>query len=245
MFAPNVLRDLKDNLASLRARYVVLAEAYISFQFKSDRAREYATHGYLRRLGMMKHCTTRVFQLLPPELDDPPDDDVLLDATAYIQAFVMNVFGALDNLAWIWVSERALKVVKTGIGLGPKSKVVRTSFSPEMQGYLSGLEPWFEHIVDFRDALAHRIPLFIPPHRIPPENEAAYMALEARKWATRDLDEYGRLKIEQLKLVVFQPVMKHTLHDDKPPVVFHFQLLQDFATVEEIGEKVLLELKRI
>ena len=38
--------------------------------------------------------------------------------------------------------------------------------------------------------------------------------------------------------------MKHTLHDEKPPVVFHFQLLQDFVTVEEIGVKMLGELER-
>ncbi len=37
--------------------------------------------------------------------------------------------------------------------------------------------------------------------------------------------------------------MKHALHDNKPPVVFHFQLLQDFLTVEEIAQKLLLELK--
>jgi hypothetical protein len=113
-----------------------------------------------------------------------------------------------------------------------------------MQAYLSGRESWFEYIVDFRDALAHRIPLFIPPHRIPPENHAAYAALEKRMLAAHDPNEYERLKAEQLKLVVFQPVTKHTLYDDNPPVIFHFQLLQDFGIVEEIGEKMLLELKR-
>ena len=70
------------------------------------------------------------------------------------------------------------------------------------------------------------------------------MALGARKLATRDEDEYERIKAEQLELVVFQPVMKHMLQDNNPPVVFHFQLLQDFATVEEIGQKMLGELER-
>lgn len=156
----------------------------------------------------------------------------------------MNVFGALDNLAWIWVSEKSLAIDQMKIGLGPKCKAVRASFSPEMQDYLSKLEPWFAHIVDFRDALAHRIPLFVPPYCVPDANDDEYMALDARKLATRDADEYERIKAEQLKLVVFQPVMKHTLQDKKPPVVFHFQLLQDFVTVEEIGQKLLVELNR-
>ena len=68
----------------------------------------------------------------------------------------MNLFGALDNLAWIWVSEKPLKVGKREIGLGPKCELVRISFSPEMRDFLIGLDAWFAHIIDFRDALAHR-----------------------------------------------------------------------------------------
>jgi hypothetical protein len=78
------------------------------------------------------------------------------NATICIQAFVMNVFGSLDNLALIWVGERSFNFGKMQVGLGPKCKAVRSSFSQEMQRYLSGLDPWFDHIIDFRDALAHR-----------------------------------------------------------------------------------------
>ena len=244
MFSPNVLQTLAENYASLQARYNALAESYAVFQYKTERGREYATHGYLRRFSTLNRCIERVFELLPPEQEASPGYEDLIDATICIQAFVMNVFGALDNLAWIWVSEKPLAVDKMKTGLGPKCKAVRASFSPEMQDYLSKLEPWFTHIVDFRDALAHRIPLFVPPYCVPEENDVAYMALDARKLATRDADEYERIKAEQLELVVFQPVMKHTLQDKNPPVVFHFQLLQDFATVEEIGQKMLGELER-
>jgi hypothetical protein len=244
IFAERVLDELAESLVSLQGRYLALAQAYVLFPYKTERGKEYGAHGYVRRFKMMNHCVQRVFQLLPPDQDNSPEEDVLLDATVCVQSFVMNVFGALDNLAWIWVSEKPLNLKKWDVGLGPKCEMVRASFSRELQVYLSGRESWFQHIVDFRDALAHRIPLFIPPHRIPPENDAAYTALEHRMLAAHDMDEYERLKAEQLKLVVFQPVMKHTLYDNNPPVVFHFQLLQDFGTVEEIGEKMLVELKR-
>ena len=148
----------------------------------------------------------------------------------------MNVFGALDNLAWIWVSEKPLKVGRKQIGLGPKCEVVRASFSDEMCDYLTGFCDWFDHIIDFRDALAHRIPLYIPPYIVSQHNDAEYQALEDQKRATKDPEEYDRLTAEQFKLEAFHPVMKHTLHDNKSPVVFHFQLLQDFLTVEESAE---------
>ena len=53
----------------------------------------------------MHHCIERVFEILPPEQDERPSDRILFGATVFIQSFVMNIFGALDNLAWIWVSE--------------------------------------------------------------------------------------------------------------------------------------------
>lgn len=134
--------------------------------------------------------------MLPPEKDAFPEHDDLIGATISIQAFVLNVFGALDNLAWIWASELPLKVSAMKTGLGPKCKDVRASFSPGMLNYLRNLDPWFEHIVDFRDALAHRIPLYVPPYCVPDANDAAYMALDARKLATRDKVEYERIKAE-------------------------------------------------
>jgi hypothetical protein len=244
IFSPDVLQTLAENCASLRARNDALAESFLSLKYNNSLGREHATHGYLRRVSIMTYCVEKIFTLIPPERDALPDDDLLIEATICIQAFVMNVFGALDNLAWIWVSEKALSIDRTQIGLAQKCKAVRASFSPQLRDYLSGLDRWFNHIVDFRDALAHRIPLYIPPYCVPDANQAAYSALNARKFAAQDADEYDRIKAEQLELVVFQPIMKHTLEDKKPAVVFHFQLLQDFGTVEEIGRKLIIELNR-
>jgi hypothetical protein len=110
---------------------------------------------------------------------------------------------------------RSLAPGASGASVGQVDCLVRREiFSPEMQGYLHELEPRFDYILDYRDALAHRIPLYIAPYIVPHENAAAYGALEARLLATRDASEYQRLKEEQLKLGEFQPVMKHTLQDD-------------------------------
>jgi hypothetical protein len=38
--------------------------------------------------------------------------------------------------------------------------------------------------------------------------------------------------------------MKHALDDNKRPVPFHFRMVNDFRTVEEIAEKMMVELKR-
>jgi hypothetical protein len=71
------------------------------------------------------------------------------------------------------------------------------------------------------------------------------MDLEVRKLAIRDTEEYDRLKAEHVDLVSFQSVMKHTLNDNKPPVVFHLRLLQDFGTIKAIAQEMLKELNRL
>ena len=55
----------------------------------------------------------------------------------------------------------------------------RESFSAEFQAYLQELDAWFGQLENFRHALAHRIPLYIPPYIIDPKNEQAYRELEA------------------------------------------------------------------
>ncbi len=85
----------------------------------------------------MHHCIERVFNLIPPDEDILPERSTLMDATVCIQAFVMNVFRAIDNLAWIWVSERELDIERNWVGLVPKCKTVRSTFSPGTQHYSS------------------------------------------------------------------------------------------------------------
>lgn len=142
---------------------------FISRDFKNEKAKEHAVHGYGRRLQMIVRSIKKVYAILPPERTDIPSKDQVHDATLFIQAFVINVFGSLENLAWIWVSERELKrsngsdLPDSWVGLRLGNSLVRASFSNEFQEYLKTLDPWLDNLVDFRDALAHRIPLYIPP----------------------------------------------------------------------------------
>lgn len=77
--------------------------------------------------------------MIPPERADIPSRDELTDATINIQSFVFNVFGGIDNLAWIWVWEKGQKrsdatpIADEHVGLGPKNTSVRSTLSQEFQ----------------------------------------------------------------------------------------------------------------
>jgi hypothetical protein len=83
------------------------------------------------------------------------------------------------------------------VGLSEKCTFVRGSFSPEVRRYLTGLRGWFDHLEDFHHALAHRIPLYIPPFNLPPDKLAVYHDLEDRKREAlkrQDFAEHERLE---------------------------------------------------
>ncbi len=221
-------------------------------KYKSERGREYAFHGFGRRLGLLVGAIDQVFTLLPPERESIPKREEVVNATIAIQSFVFNVVGCLDNLAWIWVYEKDVKD-KDGGELDPKSvglwkthKQVRASLSSSFQEYLNSREAWFESLRDFRDSLAHRIPLYIPPYAVEKSNIDEHDRLEQEANAALQRlnhQEYDRLRGEQRKLGVFRPWMTHSLVEQAPGVVFHFQLLSDFATIDEMGSKIFDELE--
>jgi hypothetical protein len=88
---------------------------------------------------------------------------------------------------------------------------------------------------------------YIPPGSVQSKDVDAYNELERRMAAALNSfrpDEYERLSAEQSKLLVFQPIVGHSFTEMKSPYYFHPQLISDFLTVAELGDKMLAELAR-
>jgi hypothetical protein len=253
-FSADALQKLTVGRAEVHQQFAQLREKYLFRKYKTDRAREYASYGFGRRLGVLVRAIDRVFEILPPDREDIPERDEVLDATIAIQSFVFNTFGCLDNLAWIWVYEKGVtnddgtELDLKRVGLGKSYKQVRRSFSKHFLNYLESRQAWFDHIKEFRDSLAHRIPLYIPPYVVFEDNHQEYNRLEqemGKALKRADFVEYDRLESEQKKLGVFRPWMTHSQTEGAPSVVFHTQLLADYNTVDEFGNKMLEELGRL
>ena len=139
------------------------------------------------------------------------------------------------------------KIPRKRVGLRPQHGEVRESLGPEFREYLGKLDTWFRYITEYRDALGHRIPLYIPPGGVLPKDRDAYNDLSFRIGSVlgMNIEEYDRLTAEQNKLLVFQPFITHSVRETSARFAFHAQMLADFLTVEELGQKMLAELKRL
>lgn len=250
-FSDKDLEELRRRHRQVAWKCQRIVESYLTRNYKYSRAREYAWHGFSRRLKMLVRCIDNVFRILPPDRAELPTNDELSDATINIQAFVFNVFGSIDNLAWIWVRETDLTkedgspVPNSWVGLSKNNTFVRGSLSTEFQEYLTELNDWFDHLDNFRHALAHRIPLYIPPYVVPKDKEAAHQQLGdriAEAFRRSDFVEKERLESEQEALAIFIPRMTHSFEEESAFIEFHPQLLTDILTIEGLAENMLEEL---
>ncbi len=248
------LKKISKSYSQIQIKCENLTEPYLNYYNNTAEAREYATHGFCRRLKTMTRCIDNIFRLLPPELSNFPKEKDKLDAEINIQAFIFNAFGALDNLAWIWVEEKEIttkncnKLSNHNVGLiykftdqeKDKYKILRDKFSNEFQNYLTSLEQWFSNLTNFRHALAHKIPLYIPP-TVPYSQVEDYNKLVRQK-EQANLAKFKTISIQQEQLKIYAPLISHSIQSTEDTVYFHPTLLSHFLTIEEIAIKFLKEL---
>lgn len=252
LYTPDAIAQLYGRLSKIQPDFDELRLRFLTRSYRTEPAKEFTTHGFLRRVSMLEHCIDRIFQTCPPESKESPEN--LSDTTLFIQAFIFNLFGALDNLAWIWVSERGVtkpdgeELSRGMVGFGPKCKFVRRSLSPEFRAYLESIKGWFDEIEGFRHGLAHRIPLYVPPYVVPRANHERFDELQDQinaAIASRRHKDYDRLSAEQNALGHFSPVMKHSYTDSKTALAFHSQILHDWVTLREAAHHLLRDLDTI
>lgn len=209
--------------------------------------REHLLHGAARRISVIKRSIENIFTEFPPSTTRPIGSDKLYDVQINLHAYVMNLYGIFDNWAWAFVFRHDLFEQvggKHGVGLFHKNTA---KHCPEpLQNYLSSnaiLEWREQYLKSFRDALAHRIPLYIPPAEFTPEEGEHYNQLESlkidlimgMKW--QELDETYE---KQAKIGRPSFVFLHSYEEEPPsPILFHPQILSDGLAIIEFGSLYL------
>ena len=153
-YRPDQLAQLREGCQAVAQGYERMLGEYLTVSLSNEAAREYARHGFVRRLGTLKRCIENVYSIYPPERFDKPSRNECLDLAINLQSFMFNVFGCIDNLAWVWVKDREIQD-KQGrplraqqVGLRSGCVDVYQTFSPDFQKYLVSREKWFGYLED-------------------------------------------------------------------------------------------------
>jgi hypothetical protein len=153
----------------------------------------------------------------------------------------------LDNLGWVFVLENGLfgsrkhgKLDRKDIGLFNKNT---QSHLPENLRTCLRTDPisaWYStYTKNYRDAVAHRIPLYLPPADLDSEEAEKYIALEAQMAAldtsnTETLNTYKQLLDEQQRLGQPSLTFQHCCREENGAMLLHAQVINDYVTIEEI-----------
>ena len=192
----------------------------------------------------MRRCLRTVFQLFPPETTRPLCTDDLHEVQINLHAFVMNLYGVFENLAWAFVARHKLENTIGGRNnVGLFLRTTQQYLPLPLNAYLTSptIADWHnDYLKNYRDALAHRIPLYIPPARYTDEEAARDRALDAKEHdciVSQQWDELERVRNERKDLGSALPVFLHSFTggDRVRPVHLHPQLICDVKTILEFG----------
>ena len=251
-FSPEQIEQLDQGYLEVHAKYnaVLLKSSLVSAKLSNDRAKEFLMHGFGRRLKILKRCIENVYTLFPPDTKELLSSENLSDLDINLQSFILNVFGCFDNMAWVLVREKKLNINRRDVSF-LKDKInpeIMSALSDDLQKYILSdkNKEWISYLKNFRDALAHRIPLYVPPKGLIPEEQREYERLENLKTIAlvqNDYMEHERLNDKQDSLGSPLFVMCHSFSEtDSKHMVFHVQMLADFNTVCEFAEKFFAQL---
>ncbi len=212
---------------------------------ESDHAgvKEHLLYGAARRLNLLKRCLENIFNKFPLTANKPLHRDVVYDVEINLHAYVMSLSGIFDNWAWSFVSQHGLLAEvggKHGVGLFREGT---SKYLPKpLRDYLASetITAWHEkYLKSYRDALAHRIPLYIPPAEFTNEESKHYNDLENKKMQLIKAMEWKKLDElyeEQEKIGRPSFMFLHSFEGEASrPVLFHPQLLCDGLAVVEFG----------
>ena len=214
----------------------------------TSRLREHLLHGAARRVGVIKRSIENVFSLFPPETTRPLGSETLSDVLINLHAFVMNLYGIYDNWAWAYVLRHNLEAeIGDRRRIGLFNDGMRKRLPSALRTYLSSpaTTEWHEHYAkSFRDALAHRIPPYLPPAQFTPEEGQRYNELENEKVECIKAMRWERLDqiyVEQADVGAPCFTFLHAYTEDTPPkpLILHPQILSDGNAVVEFGELFL------
>lgn len=221
-----ILCEVRQEIREVAGRVV----EQLAYTLQNEKARVYAREGVARRLGVVERCLMQIFEIFPPNRDRRLTEEERIDVSIYFHAYVINVHGLLDNLAWVACCEceASLRPQEVGFFYGAVKP-----YLPKALADLASSEAmthWREqYSKEFRDSLAHRLPPYLP-HAIRRDFEKEYASLWRKLFEARNVVEVSRVLARMEELEEANPVIWLGTQG----VILHAQLVADTRLILQV-----------
>ena len=223
MYSPGQLQQILDEKDVVIPRITLALGQYLALSPGLPiKAQEHCQHGVCRRLLIIYECLIHFFSEMPPNTTKERTREENARANIHLHAFLINVSGIIDNMAWLWAYYIGLE---NRIDLEKKKKMVglfNNDFSEYLPDRISTLvdqySEWYAFMVNHRHPTAHRI----PPYVIPYTNRDEKDPPDSRDYTPRYI---------------------HSFNSQHGPIPLHAQALADTNTILSLLDTMLIELK--
>lgn len=221
-------------LNNLVSDALVMLEA-VALTPEGDR---YLRYGIMRRIRLMQSAFNDFRSIIFPERTEPLSQQESDDVCRDLNAIYIHVLGLLDNYAWLLVHQMATEATKAidrrQIGLFMPA----LSRDANLAARMVAIEPfrnWLREVKEKRDPAAHRMPLYVPPTALAPEDVQRYEEIEQTILTTRRQGQFDRLdelRDAQRRIGRLIPAFLHDPAEGTMPI---------FPTLpEDIGKSILI-----
>ena len=152
-FSAEHIAKLRQAHQEVHEKFAELRQRYIIRNYKSERAREFATHGFGRRLGTLVRAIDQVYEILPPEREDIRN--AMKSLTQRLQSSRSCSIRSGVSITWhgfgctrrISREKREMNSIPKGLDLAARRFVLHfpTSFA-----LIYSRRKWLENLKDFR-----------------------------------------------------------------------------------------------
>jgi hypothetical protein len=139
--------------------------------FTSANARRHFKEGFVRRHYMLQSSRLFLDKQCSQSRKEPLSPYEATDSAIHLNAYYLNLRGALDNLAWVlqyeWqlladISEDGWRGRQVCNLFGPRFLTALKSQHPELASVLEQHGTWARELAELRDPAAHRVPIYVP-----------------------------------------------------------------------------------
>ncbi len=140
--------------------------------FTRNDASRHFKEGFCRRTDMLQTSRLHLMKATAPDRSNVSSPYVATEAAVHLNAYYLNLRGALDNLAWTLKWEFDLfEMVHEESSKGRGTiDLFNTQFQKALRRDHAGLarhiaehSEWGNQIRKLRDPAAHRVPIYVPP----------------------------------------------------------------------------------
>jgi hypothetical protein len=255
-YTDKALKDIVSAISELRFNHINLIQKLGPFAetLHNERAKEYILHGVLRRLFILYRCIENIFRIFPADRVEKLTDDERGDLEINMHCFLINTYGIIENLGLSIAFENGM--IDVGVSeqskrneIGLFNRKFKSKVNPVLKAYLnnSKIHDWYnEYAKNYRDALVHRIPPYVPPSVLDKDDKKEFITLNEKLAALSKngySKEYSETIDKMVKVGKNSPFYVHSFFEKAKPIYLHPQIIADLRTVEELINVVIANYK--